>query len=73
MTKHTKIGFDAFDHGIITRRIVEGRIEEGDDWRLGQPVIFPHILQVSGGGVSGNLQYRVPIDDHNTLRVTFMA
>ena len=73
VTKHTRIGFDVFDHGIIKRRIVEGQTEEDDDWRIGHPVIFPHILQVSVAGVSGNYQYRVPIDDHNTLHVTFMA
>ena len=73
VTKHTKIGFDVFDHGIIKRRIVEGQTEEDDDWRLGHPVIFPNILQVSVGGVSGNYQYRVPIDDHTTLHLTFIA
>lgn len=73
MTKHARIRFDVFDHDIIKRRFVEGRTEEGDDWRLDQPAILPHILQVSVGGVSGNLQYRVPIDDHTTLRVAFLA
>ncbi len=65
---HEKIGFDAFEHGILKRRIVAGQTEENVDWRIGHPVVFPNILRVGSG-----FQYRVPIDDENTLHMYFTA
>jgi 5,5'-dehydrodivanillate O-demethylase len=59
---HMKIGFDVFEHGIIKRRVVEGRTEEDDEWRIGHPLIFPNILYVGNG-----FQIRVPMDDTRTL------
>lgn len=64
--KHLKIGFDRFEYGIIKRRVVEGRTESDEEWRVGHPVIFPNMLRVGRTGVYG-LQIRVPVDDHNTL------
>jgi 5,5'-dehydrodivanillate O-demethylase oxygenase subunit len=60
--KHIKTGFDAFEFGIIKRRVVEGRTEEDDDWKIGHPVLYPITLLVGGAGVH-QLQIRVPIDD----------
>jgi 5,5'-dehydrodivanillate O-demethylase len=65
---HEKIGFDAFEHGIIKRRVVEGRSEQDPEWRIGHPVLFPNILRVGS-----NFQYRVPVDDTHTLHVWFTA
>ena len=65
---HEKIGFDEFQHGIIKRRVVEGRQESDPEWRIGHPVVFPNILRVGN-----NFQYRVPIDDTHTLHVWFAA
>lgn len=65
---HEKIGFDEFEHGIIKRRVVEGRQESDPEWRIGHPVVFPNILRVGN-----NFQYRVPIDDTHTLHVWFAA
>ena len=67
---HQKIGFSLFDHGIVKRRVVEGNTEEHHDWSMGHPALFPNILYV-GDMVKCNLQYRVPIDDENTLHVTW--
>ena len=65
---HQKIGFDEFEHGIIKRRVVEGGSEDDPEWRIGLPVLFPNILRVGA-----NFQYRVPVDDTNTLHVWFTA
>jgi len=65
---HEKIGFDEFEHGIIKRRVVEGRSEEDPEWRIGHPILFPNILRVGS-----NFQYRVPVDDSHTLHVWFTA
>ncbi|MEK7214290.1 MAG: Rieske 2Fe-2S domain-containing protein [Chloroflexota bacterium] len=70
--KHLKIGFDRFEFGLIKRRVIEGNTEEDDPWRIGHPVVFPHILRTGGGGAS-NFQYRVPVDDTHTLHVTYTA
>jgi 5,5'-dehydrodivanillate O-demethylase len=63
---HVKIGFDVFEHGIIKRRVTEGETEEGENWRVGHPAVFPNILRVGAGGMYG-FQIRTPVDDHHTL------
>jgi 5,5'-dehydrodivanillate O-demethylase len=72
LPKHQKIGFDAFEHGIIKRRVLEGYSEEDDDWKEGHPILFPNILLV-GSGASCTFQFRVPIDDENTYHVSLYA
>ena len=68
--KHEKIGFDVFDNGIIKRRVLEGRTEESDDWKIGHPILFPNILFV-GDEMMGALQFRVPIDEEHTYHVSY--
>ena len=62
---HKKVGFDVFEHGIIKRRILEGEDEEGVNWRVGHPLVFPNFLKVGG------FQYRTPIDDTSTLHIWY--
>ena len=57
--RHTKIGFDVFEYGIIKRRVLEGDDETSPLWRVGHPIVFPNILRLD--------QIRVPIDDTHTL------
>ncbi len=61
--RHTKIGFDVFEHGIIKRRVLEGDDESHANWRHGHPIIFPNMLRVS--------QIRVPMDDNHTLYIWY--
>ena len=68
--KNVKIGFDPFEFGIIKRRVVEGRTEEDDDWKIGHPVVFPITLLVGGAGIH-QLQIRVPVDDTNTWHIWY--
>lgn len=63
--KHIKVGFDPFEYGIIKRRVVTGRSEEDDDWRIGHPLIFPIMVRVGSSG-QYVFQIRVPIDDERT-------
>jgi 5,5'-dehydrodivanillate O-demethylase len=67
--RHVKIGFDEFDHGIIKRRVLEGYTEEDDDWKHGHPVLFPNTLVV-GNSFQVTMQFRVPVDDENTLHIS---
>ena len=59
--RHKKVGFDAFDYGIVKRRILEGHTEADDDWAVGHPVVFPNYLKTGQ-----TFQIRVPMDDENT-------
>ena len=70
--RHLRIGFDRFAHGIIKRRVTEGIDEEHEDWRIGHPIGFPNFVRV-GAGWDHSIQWRVPIDDENTLHVRYMC
>ncbi|MDA1035911.1 MAG: Rieske 2Fe-2S domain-containing protein [Chloroflexi bacterium] len=61
---HRKLGFEATDYGIIKRRLVGDETEADDHWRMGHPIFFPNILWVGS-----SLQFRVPVDDTNTLHM----
>jgi 5,5'-dehydrodivanillate O-demethylase len=69
-SRHLKIAFDVFEHGIIKRRLEEGAPEDGDEWLVGHPFMFPHTL-VQGQGASYNYQIRVPVDDTHTLHIQY--
>ncbi len=60
--RHTKIRFEAFEHGIIKRRTYTDTTEDDAPWRLGHPVVFPNWLRVGTG-----FQMRVPVDDTHTM------
>ncbi|MDA0799680.1 MAG: Rieske 2Fe-2S domain-containing protein [Chloroflexi bacterium] len=61
---HRKIGFEITSYGVIKRRLVGDETEQDAHWRLGHPIFFPNILWV---GTS--LQFRVPVDDYNSLHM----
>ena len=63
---HRRIGFDAFEHGIIKRRVYERFSEEDADGAIGHPILFPNLL-------SDPNQCRVPIDDTHTLHVDYVV
>jgi 5,5'-dehydrodivanillate O-demethylase len=70
--RHLKIEFDVFEYGIMKRRLLEGESEESDDWRIGHPVIFPHILYVAEAS-RPHYQIRVPVDDTHTLNYRYQG
>ena len=71
---HRRIGFDAFEHGIIKRRLYDGMDDDDENWRIGHPVVFPNILRHGrGNGSSTQLNYRVPIDDTHTWNLHYVA
>jgi 5,5'-dehydrodivanillate O-demethylase len=64
--KHLKVAFDEFDWGIIYRRVREGGSEQHPLWTVGRLCLWPNAL------FTGNhFEWRVPIDDTNTLSVTW--
>ena len=67
---HAAIAFDIFEYGIVKRRLLKGEAETSDDWTTGHPMLFPNILAVGAEG-SPTLQFRVPVDDFNTLQFAY--
>lgn len=67
-THHVKIGFDVFKHGIVKRRVLQGRSEADAAWRIGHPIVFPNMLRVNW-----TFQIRVPMDDTHTWHVMYQA
>ena len=75
-TRHEKIAFREFEHGITKHRLLAGHSEEGDDWKIGHPVVFPNILSVGNGDDTSRyyaFQIRVPADDSHTLHLWYTA
>ncbi len=60
---HLKLGFDEFEHGFVYRRVREDTTEEDPLWTTGRVCFWPNAL------FTGFFEYRVPIDDSNTLSV----
>ncbi|HYR83275.1 MAG TPA: aromatic ring-hydroxylating dioxygenase subunit alpha [Terriglobia bacterium] len=64
--KHLKVAFDEFEYGFVYRRIREGMNESDTLWTTGRVCLWPNAL------FTGNhFEWRVPVDDENTLSVTW--
>lgn len=61
---HIKIGFEEFDYGFTYKRVVEGGSEESELWTVGRVCLWPNALFLGD-----HFEWRVPIDDENTLSV----
>jgi 5,5'-dehydrodivanillate O-demethylase oxygenase subunit len=61
---HLKIGFDEFDYGFVYRRVREDTSEEDSLWTVGRTCLWPNALFTGE-----HFEWRVPIDDDNTLSV----
>ncbi len=64
------MAFDEFEYGIIKRRMLEGHSEEGDDWKIGHPLMFPYGMRVGGQWID-QMQIRVPVDDTHTWKLFY--
>jgi 5,5'-dehydrodivanillate O-demethylase len=64
--RHVRVGFDEFEHGFVYKRLVEGMDESHPRWQTGRICLWPNCL-----GPLGHAEWRVPIDDENTLSVTW--
>jgi 5,5'-dehydrodivanillate O-demethylase oxygenase subunit len=61
---HLKIGFDEFEYGFVYRRVMEGGSEEDELWTVGRTCLWPNCLFTGD-----HFEWRVPVDDNNTLSV----
>ena len=62
--KHTKVDFDEFDYGFRYLRVREDTDEEHPLWTVGRACLWPNCLFTGE-----HFEWRVPIDDENTLSV----
>jgi len=61
---HLKIGFDEFDYGFVYRRVRADTTEDDPLWTVGRTCLWPNCLFTGE-----HFEWRVPIDDDNTLSV----
>ena len=62
--KHLKVDFDEIDWGFVYRRVREDTDEDNPLWSVGRVCLWPNALFTGG-----HFEWRVPIDDENTLSV----
>ena len=61
---HLRIAFDEFEYGFTYRRILEGQSEQDELWTVGRVCLWPNCLFTGA-----HFEWRVPVDDANTLSV----
>ena len=61
---HTKVGFNEFEYGFQYKRIREDTNDQDPLWTVGRVCLWPNCLFTGE-----HFEWRVPIDDHNTLSV----
>jgi 5,5'-dehydrodivanillate O-demethylase len=61
---HVRIDFKEFEHGFTYHRLVEDMPEDHERWTVGRIALWPNCL-----GPNQHFEWRVPIDDENTLFV----
>jgi 5,5'-dehydrodivanillate O-demethylase oxygenase subunit len=64
--KHLKLKFEEFEHGFIYKRVREGQSLEDRYWTVGRVALWP-----IGFFLGSHFEWRVPVDDENTLSVAW--
>jgi 5,5'-dehydrodivanillate O-demethylase len=64
--KHLKLKFEEFEHGLVYKRVREGQSEEDRYWTVGRVALWPN-----GFYLGSHFEWRVPVDDENTLSVAW--
>jgi 5,5'-dehydrodivanillate O-demethylase len=64
--KHLKLDFEEFEYGFVYKRIREGMKDSDPLWTIGRVCLWPNALFTGS-----HFEWRVPIDDENTLSVTW--
>ncbi len=64
--RHLKVEFDEVEFGHVYRRIREDTDDDNQHWTVGVMALWPNAFFVGD-----HIEWRVPIDDENTLSVTW--
>jgi 5,5'-dehydrodivanillate O-demethylase oxygenase subunit len=63
---HLKLQFEEFEHGLVYKRLREGASEDDPHWTVGRVAVWPN-----GFYLGAHFEWRVPVDDENTLSVVW--
>jgi 5,5'-dehydrodivanillate O-demethylase len=64
--RHLRLEFEEFEHGFLYKRISEDTDEQHPLWTIGRVCLWPN-----GFFLGDHFEWRVPVDDENTLSVTW--
>jgi 5,5'-dehydrodivanillate O-demethylase len=70
--KTRRIEWEAFELGLVRRRVVEGQPEDSCDWTVGQHLIFPNTWRMSFP-TRMELHFRTPMDDTHTRFYSYIV
>ena len=65
--RHARVAYELFEHGIVKKRMWEGDSEDSQEWQVGHPLVFPSTLLVPYHAGWVQFQFRVPVDDTNSI------
>lgn len=65
--RHLRVAFDEFEFGHVYRRIREDTDETSQHWTVGVVALWPNAFFLGD-----HIEWRVPVDDENTLSITWM-
>jgi len=63
---HVKLGFEEFEYGFVYKRIRTDTDEQHPLWSVGRVCLWPNAFFLGD-----HFEWRVPVDDENTLSVTW--
>ena len=64
--RHLKLVFEDYDYGLIYRRVRENQPENSKYWTVGRVALWPN-----GFYLGHHFEWRVPVDDENTLSIAW--
>lgn len=64
--RHLRLAFEEFEYGLVYRRIREGMTEADPRWQTGRVALWPN-----GFFLGTHFEWRVPVDNENTLCMTW--
>ncbi|MFC3052559.1 aromatic ring-hydroxylating dioxygenase subunit alpha [Kordiimonas pumila] len=64
---HLELKFEEFEYGHIYRRVREDTDKSNEHWTIGATALWPHAFFLGD-----HIEWRIPVDDENTLSVTWM-
>ena len=64
---HVKLDFEEFDYGFVYKRIQTNTDENDPLWTIGRALLWPN-----GFFLGNHFEWRVPIDDENTLSIAWI-
>jgi 5,5'-dehydrodivanillate O-demethylase oxygenase subunit len=64
--RHMKVDFDENDYGFVYRRVREDTDDNHEMWTVGRMFLWPNCFFLGD-----HFEWRVPIDDTNTLSITW--